>query len=118
MDLAVDNPKAVLISFQAREVPEPISFEINTSVPIISSSWWLPALHGGQWMNLVESRGSHHYAIALGDAVAHVDHKFLDEPFIVGLELETDIEPRRGIAGAKVWAPKAADAQIVYIELP
>ena len=48
----------------------------------------MPSLHGGHWLTHSESRGIHHYAIALAD------HKFLDQPFIVGLELDTAGDPQ------------------------
>jgi hypothetical protein len=109
---ADDNPKAVIIQFQAREREEPVSFFVTTTAPILSSFWKMPSLHGGHWLTHLESRRTHHYAIALGD------QKFLHQPFIVGLELDTDSDPRDSITGAEIWSQTDAELQIVYIEFP
>jgi len=107
---AVNNPKAVGIYFQAREQAEPVSFRIVTSAPIISSFWEMPSLNGGHWLTLSESKDTHHYAIALDD------HRFLDQPFIVGLELDTEGDPRDHVIGAEIWDKSEGEPQLVYIE--
>ena len=107
---AEDNPKAVVIYFQAREREEPVSFRVTTSAPILSSFWEMPSLRGGHWLTHSESRGTHHYAIALAD------HTFLDKSFIVGLELDMDGDPRDYVTGTETWNKTDAESQIAYIE--
>lgn len=109
---ADDNPKAVVFYFQARERQEPVSFRITTSASILSSFWELPSLQGGYWLNQVESQDSHHYAIALDE------HTFLDQPFIVGLELDTADDPQDCNTGTAVWDKAGGSPQIVYVEFP
>ena len=109
---ADDNPKAVVIYFQAREQEEPVSFRVATSATILSSFWEMPSLRGGHWLMHSESRGIHHYAIALAD------HKFLDHPFIVGLELDTVDDPQDHITAVEAWDTTDAEPQIIYKEFP
>jgi len=109
---ADDNPKAVVIYFQAREREEPVSFRLATSAPILSSFWKMPSLHGGHWLTHSESRGIHHYAIALAD------QQFLDQPFIIGLELDTDGDPQDHVTAAETWDKTDAESQIIYMEFP
>ena len=109
---ANDNPKAAILYFQAREQKESIAFRITTSAPILSSFWEAPFLRGGHWLNQVESRSVYHYAIALDE------HKFLDQPFIVGLEIEADGDPQDSVVGATVWDKTDGEPQIIYIEFP
>ena len=106
---AADNPRAVILYFQAREAEEPVSFFIDTDAIIISSTWRMPQLKGGQWLSLILAEDSHRYAIAL-------DRKFLDKPFIVGLELAVEGNPRRHITAAGIWDRAGGEAQIVYRE--
>jgi hypothetical protein len=109
---ADDNPKAVIIYFQAREQEESVSFRLATSAPVLSSFWEMRSLHGGHWLTHSESRGTHHYAIALAE------HKFLDQPFIVGLELDTDGDPQDHVIAAETWDKTDAEPQIIYMEFP
>ena len=106
---ADDNPKAVIIFFQAREHEEAASFRVTTSAPIVSSMWRMPGLKGGQWLSLTESEGANHYAIS-------VDRKFLDKPFIVGLEIESEGNPVHQVAETQIWSETNGRAQVVYIE--
>jgi hypothetical protein len=106
-----DTPNAAIIYFQAREAEEKICFEITTSAPILSHMWRLPQLKGGHWLTTAEKREENRYAI-------FIDKKFLDTPFIVGLELASGSDPRDHIATASVWDKSGADAQIIYIENP
>ena len=107
---ADDNFKAVILYFQAREFEETVSFRVITSAPIISSMWRMPTLRGEHWLTLTESRGTNHYAVALAD------HKFLDQPFIVGLELDTDGDPQDHITETQIWDRTDAEPQIVFID--
>lgn len=109
---ADDNPRAVVIYFQAREQEEPVSFRLTTSAPILSSFWEMPSLRGGHWLTQHESRGIHQYAIALAD------HKFLDQPFILGLELDINGNPQDHVTAAETWDKKDAEPQIIYMEFP
>ncbi len=70
----------------------------------------MPSLSGGHWLTHTESRGVRHYAIALGE------HKFLDQPFIIGLELDTDHDPQDDVTEAVVWDKASGVSQIAYIE--
>ena len=107
---ADDNPQAVVINFQARELEESVAFRVTTTAPILSSFWEMPTLRGPHWLSLAESRGANHYAIAIGDQT------FLDQPFIVGLELDTDGDPQDCITSTEVWNKTDAEPQIVYID--
>ena len=107
---ADDNPQSVIINFQARAQEEAVSFRVTTSAPIISLFWEMPSLRGPHWLSLAESRGANHYAIAI------TDHKFLDEPFILGLELDTDRDPRDEIIETAIWDKSDGEPQIAYIE--
>lgn len=107
---ADDNPKAVVIYFQAREREEPISFRVITTAPILSSFWKMPSLRGSHWLTLTESRGTHDYAVALAD------HMFLDEAFIIGLELDTDSDPQDHVTAAEIWNKADSEPQIIYVE--
>ena len=109
---AEDNPRAVLLYFQAREHKEPVSFHVTTSATILSSFWQMPSLRGGYWLTHTESRSPHHYAIALGD------HQVLDQPFIVGLELDTAGDPQDCVTGATIWDRADGESQVAYIEFP
>ena len=106
---AADNPKAAMLEFQAREREEEISFRITTSAPILSSHWWLPQLKGEQWLSQAESRGQNHYAISL-------DRKFLDRPFIVGLELDVEDDPKNCIVAAEIWDRSGSDPDLIFID--
>ncbi|MGV3531684.1 MAG: hypothetical protein ACO1QR_04885 [Chthoniobacteraceae bacterium] len=107
---ADDNTNAAIIYVQARERPEAVSFRITTSAPILSSFWEMPSLKGEYWLNLAESRGSQHYAVAVAD------QHFLDEPFIVGLEFETESDPRDHVMSVELWDKAGAEPQIVFIK--
>ena len=109
---ADDNARAVLLYFQAREQEEHVSFRITTSASILSSFWQMPSLQGGHWLTHTESRGSHHYAIALDD------HHFLDQPFIIGLELDTPGDPQDSVTAATIWDRVDGESQVAYIEFP
>ncbi len=107
---ADDNPKAVVIYFQAREQAEPVSFRVTTSAPILSSFWEMPALRGVHWLTLTESCRTHDYSIAVAD------HMFLDEAFIVGLEIDTEGDPQDHVTAAEVWNRSGAEPQSIYVE--
>lgn len=109
---ADDNLRAVILYFQAREREEPISFYVSTSASILSSFWELPSLRGVHILNQIESRGAYHYAIALDDQT------FLDQPFIVGLELDTNGNPQDQVAGAEIWDREDGVPQVIYLEFP
>jgi hypothetical protein len=107
---ADDHPRAVVIYFQARDCEEEVSFRVRTSAAIRSKMWRMPWLKGGNWLSLTESLGAHHYAVAIAEK------KFLDVPFIVGLELETEGDPRDAVVGADIWDRSGATAQVVFID--
>ena len=107
---ADDNPKAVVIHFQAREREECVSFRVTTSALILSSFWEMPSLRGPHWLTLAESRGTHDYAIAVSD------HTFLDEAFIIGLELDTDSDPQDFVTATEVWNKVGAEPQTIYLD--
>ena len=108
---ADDNDSAAIIYFQAREQPEPVCLRINTAAPIRSFFWEMPSLKGGHWLSLAESQGPQHFAIAIAD------HQFLDDPFILGLEFETEGDPRDCIISAEVWDKDGGEPQIIYREM-
>lgn len=104
-----DTPNAAIIYFQAREAEEKVCFEITTSARILSHMWRLPQLKGGHWLSTAEESEQNRYAI-------YIDKEFLETPFIVGLELDTENDPREHIDTASVWDKSDADPQIIYIE--
>ena len=57
-----------------------------------------------------ESRGDYHYAVALGD------RRFLEQPFIIGLELDTVGDPRDHVTGAMVWDKAEGESKVACIE--
>ena len=70
----------------------------------------MPSLRGAHWITLTEYRGPNHYAVSIAE------HTFLDQPFIVGLELDTEGDPQDCIYGTEVWNKADGEPQIVYVE--
>lgn len=106
-----DTPNAAIIYFQAKERPEKVCFEIITSAPILSHMWRMPQLKGGHWLSVAEKESENRYAIS-------IEKEFLDIPFIVGLELRSEKDPKELITTAAVWDGSGTETQIIYIEHP
>jgi hypothetical protein len=106
---ADDQPDAVVIQFQAREIEEPVSFKVITSVPIVDSMWQMPGLIGEHWLSLLESKGQTHYAIS-------IDKIFLDHHFIIGLRLKSEGNPKIQILSIEIWDKLGGDGGLVYME--
>jgi hypothetical protein len=106
---ADDNPRAVIIQIQAREKTEPVAFRITTAASILSHFWELRQLHGGNWLTLAEDVLSDGYRI-------WIDRTFLDQPLIVGLELDTDADPTSCVVEIRSWDGTDGAPCVVYIE--
>jgi len=106
---ADDNPRAVIIHIQARDREEPVAFQIRTTAPVLSHFWELPQLRGGNVLTLAEDVLSDGYRIS-------IDRTFLDQPFIVGLELDTRSSAVSCIVGIESWDGAEGAPDIIYVE--
>ena len=104
-----DNPRAAIIYFQAREQEEKVSFSVKTSARILSHFWELPQLQEGTWLTLAEFLQETEYNI-------FIDVSFLDSPFILGIELDTESDPINQIIETAVWDRADAQPVIAYVE--
>ena len=106
---ADDNPRAVIIHFQAREKEEPVAFRIITTASIISHFWELPQLQGGNWLMLAEDVLPDGYRIM-------IDRTFLDHPLIIGLELDTSSDPISNVVRIETWDGTDGAPSLIYVE--
>jgi len=106
---ADDNPRAVIIHLQAREVEEPVAFRIITAANVISHFWELPQLRGGNWLVLAEDVLSDGYRIM-------IDRTFLDHPLIIGLEMDTNSDPISSVVRIETWDGTDGAPSVIYVE--
>ncbi len=104
-----DNSRAVIIHFQARQHAEKIAFRVRTTARILSHFWELPQLKEGTWLMLGESSQDYEYRVC-------IDQTFLDSPFIVGMEIESESEPVDCVAEVSVHEDLDVTASLIYIE--
>jgi hypothetical protein len=106
---ADDNPRAVIIHLQAREKEEPVAFRIITAASIISHFWELPQLQGGNWLMFAEDVLPDGYRIM-------IDRTFLHHPLIIGLELDTALDPISSVLRIETWDGSDGAPSLIYVE--
>ena len=108
---ADDNPRAVIIHLQAKNLEEPASFQVTTAAAISSNFWELPQLEGGNWLMLTEEILPGRYRI-------RIDRSFLDHSFIIGLEFDAPDDPISSVLKIEPWDGTGGNPVLTYIEPP
>ncbi len=95
---AQDNPKAAMVAFEAQFWAEPIGFKITTDADILSCRIQSPAFKGIQQISKSEIKSSREYGILIRN------HTIKPKvPFIIGLVLETEGDPRSHVVEISAW---------------
>ena len=108
--IASDNPKAAMVVFEALFWAEPISFKITTSAKVKSSVWRLPGLKGMQQVTVSELKEENTYALAIQNF--SIKPK---KPFMIGLEFDSDSDPREKILNIDRWDGSGGNSSIRFI---
>jgi hypothetical protein len=106
---AQDNPRAVVIHIQARDMEESVGFHVKTGARIVSYFWELPQLRGGNWLTQAEDVLPDGYRL-------WVDRTFLEYPLVIGLEFETESDPTLNILRVEMWDGTDGDPRLLYLE--
>jgi hypothetical protein len=109
--IALDNPKAAMVAFEALYWAEPISFRISTKARIKSTIWQLHGLKGMIQISITELKSEKVYSIALPS------HTILPKkPFVIGLEFDETDDPREQILEIGKWDGTGGQSSINFMD--
>lgn len=108
--IASDNPNTAMLVFEALFWAEPISFKVTTSSKVTLSVWQLPGLKGMQQVSVSELKQDNAYALAIQNFSIRPK-----KPFVIGLEFDTEGDPREKIVKIDKWDGSGGKASIRFI---